>query len=118
PVVDRRRRRRGPHRAAVHRGARTEQPVRLPAATPAGCGRTNVDVILVASVVIAITVAAVLLLRRVLARRGTRQSERAGRAVQFLIGVIGAYYGLLTGFTLSGVWAKAEFVRGAVMVEL
>ena len=75
--------------------------------------------LLPAAIAISIAVATVFLLRRVLTRLlPSEKAAQAGAIVPFLVGTIGGYYGLLTGFVLSSVWGDVQSVRNASMWEI
>jgi hypothetical protein len=68
---------------------------------------------------LAAAMAAILALRRgfgrVLAKERVAEAEKI---LPFLIGTVGGYYGLLTGFILSGVWGDVQTLRRSSMAEI
>ena len=48
----------------------------------------------------------------------TERAAEAERVLPFLIGTIGGYYGLLTGFILSNTWGGVQSVRNSAMIEI
>lgn len=61
----------------------------------------------------------VLLLRSALVRVfSSEKTTQAEKIVPFLVGTIGGYYGLLTGFILSSAWADVQSVRNAATIEV
>lgn len=68
---------------------------------------------------IAAAVMAILLLRRTFGRAiPPDRLQEAEKILPFLIGTVGGYYGLLTGFILSGAWGDVQSVRNSSMVEI
>jgi hypothetical protein len=74
---------------------------------------------LVTGFVVAGAAIAILALRHTLrwAMSPDRMAE-AEKTLPFLIGTIGGYYGLLTGFIVSLTWGDVQAVRGAAMTEV
>lgn len=75
--------------------------------------------LLISGLVIVAAAAVILLLRRMIAR--TMPAERVAESekiLPFLIGTIGGYYGLLTGFVVSITWGGVQSVRNAALVEI
>ena len=53
--------------------------------------------------------------RRVMVAEQVAESEKI---LPFLIGTVGGYYGLLTGFILSSVWGDVQTLRSTSMMEM
>src|SRR5688500_13710746 len=71
------------------------------------------------ALVIGIVAISILILRRVFKRIFVSQGAlEAEKILPFLIGTIGGYYGLLTGFILSIAWGDVQAIRNSSLVEL
>lgn len=71
------------------------------------------------ALVIGIVAISILILRRVFKRVFVSEGAlEAEKILPFLIGTIGGYYGLLTGFILSIAWGDVQALRNSSLVEL
>ena len=67
-----------------------------------------------------VAAAAVILVLRILMARAlpAERLAESEKILPFLIGTIGGYYGLLTGFVVSITWGGVQSVRSAALVEI
>src|SRR5688572_21780199 len=82
-------------------------------------GRTPLRQLLPAVLLIGIVVITILILRRIFRRIiATERVQEAEKILPFLIGTVGGYYGLLTGFILSIAWGDVQSLRNSALVEI